>query len=72
VQDSSLTSAALVFSLAWLPPDAPPPHPQAIPVPLFFNSEGRTRVVAELQLPVASAAEQQQWTLAGVSLMLPN
>ncbi|KAF6261448.1 ATP-binding dynein motor region D5-domain-containing protein [Scenedesmus sp. NREL 46B-D3] len=64
-QDSPLTTAAPVVTLAWLPPEAPPPYPRAMPVPLFFNSEGRARVVAELQLPVAGAAEQQQWTLAG-------
>jgi hypothetical protein len=49
-----------------------------MPVPLYSSPE-RSRVVAELQLPLSGAArstaggggsEQQQWVLAGVALVL--
>jgi hypothetical protein len=37
--------------------------------PLYINPE-RTRAIAQLQLPVSSAEEAQQWTLAGVAFVL--
>jgi hypothetical protein len=75
-QDSPFVSAAPQLLLAWLPEDAAKPHPVAISVPLYLGQD-RSKVVAELQLPVTSSSssnrtvEQQQWVLAGTALVLP-
>lgn len=74
-----MVTAAPALSLVWLPKGgAPQPHPQAITVPVYSSAE-RQKVVAELQLPLSAGSaadsaelQRQQWTLAGVALMLPT
>lgn len=74
LQDSPLASPAPSATLSWLPPGAPRPHLHTVTVPLHTNTE-RSKVLAELQLPTTSVcdetfAQQQQWVLAGVALVL--
>jgi hypothetical protein len=38
-------------------------------VPLYLSPE-RSSTLAQVQLPISSAQEAQQWTLAGVALLL--
>ncbi len=57
------------MALAWMPRDAPLPYPLHLRAPLYLSAE-RQSVVAEVQLPLNSAQEAAQWTLAGVALVL--
>jgi hypothetical protein len=57
--------------MAYLPPAAPLPHPTHLATPLYATQE-RGRVIAQLQLPVASPEEAQRWALAGVAVMLAS
>jgi len=54
---------------AWIPKEAAAPYANALPVPLYRTAE-RAAVIAEIQLPLGSAAEAPQWVLSGTACFL--
>jgi dynein heavy chain 2 len=56
-------------TFAWIPKTEAHPYSNFATVPLYVTSD-RSKLLAEVQMPVVSAEEQVQWTLAGVALFL--
>ena len=69
VQDSPVLSSIPPTFLSYLPASETLPHPLHLATPLYINPE-RSRAIAQLQLPVSSVEEAEQWTLAGVAFVL--
>lgn len=56
-------------TFAWIPKTDPHPYPNHATVPLYVTAD-RSKLLAEVQMPVVSVEEQVQWTLSGVALFL--
>lgn len=57
------------MGLAWIPKDQGLPYTSFMSVPLYATND-RSKVLAEVQVPVAGEDEAKQWTLAGLALFL--
>jgi dynein heavy chain 2 len=67
--DATTNSAIPAASFAWIPKDEPHPYNSFTVVPLYVTAD-RTKLLAEVQMPVVSPDEAVQWTLSGVALFL--
>ena len=69
-QEAPTSRTITPMSIAWVPKEAELPYGNAyMSVPLYYT-QGREKVLTEVQLPVNSDEEVQQWTLAGLALFL--
>eukprot|EP00955_Chlamydomonas_euryale_P091264 364610-Chlamydomonas_euryale.AAC.2 len=58
------------MALAWLPSDAALPYGRAATSVPIYCTQDRSKVLTNVQMPVGSEAEVQQWTLRGLALFL--
>eukprot|EP00798_Chlamydomonas_sp_ICE-L_P023166 gene23167-30374_t len=69
--DSPTSKVVPAMSLAWIPKDSPYPYGSAyMDVPLY-TTQDRSKVLTQVQMPVASQEEAGQWILSGIAMFMP-
>lgn len=67
--DAPTSSPIPGATFAWIPKDIPYPYMNFITVPLYVSAD-RSKLLAEVQMPIVSPDEKIQWTLSGLALFL--
>lgn len=68
--DAPISRTVPAMGLVWLPSGSQLPYGNAyMDVPIYCTQD-RSKVLTEVQMPVGSNEEVQQWTLRGLALFL--
>lgn len=69
-QDAPISRIVPPMSLAWIPQESGFPYGTAYMTVPIYTTQDRSKVLTEVQMPVSSDDEVQQWTLTGLALFL--